>query len=97
MSKNVFKLQSYLDIYLDTKIDLSGASEVQVLYEKPDGTTGSWRAEVDDTTKVKYEGQEGDIDQSGPWKLQAYALIADRVALGNIVHQTFLVPLPLPE
>lgn len=97
MSQNVFKGQSYLDIYLDTKIDISGASEVRVLYEKPDGTSGNWVAVVDDTTKVKYAVQPGDIDQDGTWKFQAYALIAGRVALGNPFSRPFLTPLELPS
>ena len=51
--------------------DLTGATNIKMNYEKPDGTTGTWDAELDDTAKmIQYTTVEGDIDQAGRWKFE---------------------------
>ncbi|MEW6754729.1 MAG: hypothetical protein AB1505_27670 [Candidatus Latescibacterota bacterium] len=51
---------------LDTGVDLSAASQVQILYRKPSGTTGAWVGEAS-STKAVDTTQEGDIDEVGTW------------------------------
>lgn len=69
---SVFEKQSLLTITANTGYDdLVSASTTQILYEKPDGTTGAWEADVSGETLV-YEVHNGDIDQRGRWTFQAY-------------------------
>lgn len=90
---SIFQGQGYLDIILDTGIDLSGASIVKVLFKKPDGTLGEWTGEVYEDTKVKYEFADEDLDMEGSWRFEAYALIDNRSAYGDIIIKQVKQPL----
>lgn len=59
------------EIVLDTKEDISTATEYQIVGTKPDGTTVEWDAVIEDTTKVLYVTEEGDIDLAGTWVLRS--------------------------
>lgn len=85
---SVYKTQSYIDVRLDTAIDLTGATVTRVLYKKPSGEKGFWAATVDGQDLV-YAVQVGDIDEAGIWSFQSYAEIDGRVALGAIITQVF--------
>jgi hypothetical protein len=85
LTENIYVGQSYFDIRLDTKMDLTGASDFKILYFKKDGTEGAWNAQRDGT-EVVYEVQPGDIDQAGPMVLQAYAVKDGRAIKGAEVH-----------
>jgi len=67
-----------VQITLDTKIDLSGYATLQILYRKPDGTTGCWSAGLcpTDNNCMTYVCVYGDLDQDGKWLIQAMALDA---------------------
>lgn len=52
-------------------IDLTTATAQSIYYQKPDGTTGSWTANITDG-EVAYTTVSGNIDQVGVWYLQAY-------------------------
>jgi hypothetical protein len=82
-----FKGQTLLQIQLDTGLDLSTATELKILYKKPDGTVGEWVG-VDSSTNIVYDFEDGDIDLEGTWRLQSYALIGGRVAYGDYVYLT---------
>lgn len=60
------------EILLDTGVDITAATLVQIKYQKPDLTTGVWTGVVDNTTKVKYVTLAGDLDQAGEWLFQSY-------------------------
>ena len=85
----VYKNQSYLTIYLDTNVDLTTATSMEILYKKPDGTTGEWDGSADDTTKIKYDVQDGDLDQAGQWYFQAKFILNGETAYGAKTYYTF--------
>ena len=60
------------EINIDVGEDISAQTELAVLYEKPDGTTGQWTGTISGTEIVQYTTVEDDIDQAGTWRLQAY-------------------------
>jgi len=93
MSK-VYINQEALRIRLTTSVVITGATAKKIKYRKPDGTVGSWNAEVEDATNgiiyydVKITENGADIDQSGNWKFWAYITFSDgRSAPGELVKQ----------
>ncbi|MEE4258948.1 MAG: hypothetical protein V2I62_04255 [Bacteroidales bacterium] len=81
--------QSALRFTLDTKIDLSAASNTKIYYRKPDGTEGSWAATVTETNKLYYDvADETIIDIAGEWRLWAYAEFDSGVVYGEAVIKT---------
>lgn len=91
----MWKDQSYTTITLDTGIDISTASSAKIIYRKPDGTTGAWTGSVVETTKVRYVTEDGDIDQGGLWKFQAYAVIDGDEAYGELYEEWVKVPISI--
>lgn len=87
MANQIFKDQDLLLIELDTGYNgLATATEIKILFQKPDETKGFWTAtHVPATNKIKYDVQEGDLDQEGPWSIQAYFKVSGREAFGTIV------------
>lgn len=63
----------------DEIVDISGASSLQVIFAKPDGTknevVGSLYTDGTDGI-IEYVLVDGDIDQSGMYKIQAYVEIS---------------------
>ena len=60
-------------ILIDTETDISGASLLAIKFTKPDGTTtGEWISSLSGSTAISYTLQNGDLDQQGVYKLQAY-------------------------
>lgn len=61
-------------------VDISTATILSVLFEKPDGTvatkTANFYADGTDGV-VQYKTVSGDLDQYGKWKLQAYVEMPD--------------------
>lgn len=88
----VFNGQSLLQIQLQTNYALGTASELKILFKKPDGTKGSWNADADGSI-LKYDMQVSDIDQAGIWELQAYFEVGGRKAYGTIRPQEFTLNL----
>lgn len=73
-------------IILECGISLSPATALAIEVLKPDLTTIEWMAtkhtgETD--TSLKYVTQEGDLDQSGTWELQAKVILPEWTGLGN--------------
>jgi len=66
----VFKGQT-ITLSLDTDVDITGYSGF-ILYEKPNGATGSWTGSITDDT-VTYDITNTDIDVAGVWLCQAFA------------------------
>lgn len=58
-------------ISFETGQDLSSFATKQILYRKPDGTTGAWTATVNGT-KLEYQVTD-QINQLGVWELQPLA------------------------
>lgn len=88
MSTFLFKGQSLLRIELDTGMDLAGVSDPKILYLKPSGNFGEWEATVSGT-KVYYDLQANDIDEDGPWSLQAKVTKDGRDGFSEIIIHRF--------
>jgi hypothetical protein len=87
--KEVFKGQSLLTIQLDTgDTDLASAGTYRIYYIKPSKTKGFWPATISGTKLVR-QVANGDINESGMWKFQAYYIKGSRVALGQVAEQVF--------
>lgn len=80
---SIYKDQSLLTIILETGLSLTTATDPKILYKKPDGTTGFFTATIA-RTKLTYDVQNGDLDQTGVWQLQASVQIGERTGLGDI-------------
>ena len=71
-----------ITIALDTDSDLSGYTGY-ILYEKPNGTSGTWTGSVTGDT-ITYDIGSDDIDVAGVWKVQAKAVNGDDVKYGQV-------------
>jgi hypothetical protein len=78
-----FKGQGLLTLSLDTGLSLASASNLKILYTKPDGTKSSWVATANGT-KVEKNLSNTDIDQAGTWQLQSYIEISGEKGYGVI-------------
>lgn len=63
-------------LIVDTGVDLSGATYVSLKVKKPDGSETEWIGSALGT-KIEYIIQQGDLDQSGFYKIQAYVEFSD--------------------
>lgn len=81
---NIFKSQSDLTINVDTGIDLTGATVMQILFTRPDKSKGSFNAAVSGTQLV-YQPSANDFNQIGTYILQAFVTIGGRDAYGAFV------------
>ena len=81
----VFETATYYTLTLDTNIDLSTATTHDIVYKKPDESTGTWTGTVTDTTKIQYSVQSGDLDQHGLWRVQAKVTDGGLNGFGDIV------------
>lgn len=63
-----------IKIVLKTDIDLSGYSNLQIKFKRPDGTIGVWDASlsVDSDEWMEYNTLTTDLNAPGVWALQAY-------------------------
>lgn len=83
MSK-IFVDQTLLTIRLDTgNADCATAEETKIYYRKPSGAGGSYEATVADSTKLVYNFQEGDIDETGNWQFQTSITVGGLEAPGD--------------
>ena len=59
------------NVLYNVQEDISDATLVKIIYEKPDGTTGEWVASVWNTLFAKYTTIAGDL-QVGITSIQVY-------------------------
>lgn len=83
----IFKTQSLLTLKLDTGTNVTSATVKQILFKKPDGTTGQWNATLEGTTVLTYAVGNNDLDQDGYWEFQAYVEIGSLKGFGLIVRE----------
>jgi hypothetical protein len=81
--------QSFTEIRLDTMNDLTGATDLKILFKKPNGQEGHWVATATGTELI-YLVQNGDLDIPGLWKIQAYFQKQGKNAYGDFVRVTVL-------
>jgi hypothetical protein len=58
-------------ITLETGIDISSAPELEIAFQRPDGTAGAWPATLDGSEDMYVDTETGTLDQEGRWVLQA--------------------------
>ena len=75
----IFQGQTALRISARTFADLEDATETEIRYRKPDGSTGAFAAGVVDPVKgiIAHETIEGELDAAGWWIFWAYVVFAD--------------------
>lgn len=87
---SIYVNQSYINIQLDTDVDLTGGTGAKIHYTKPGGETGYWNGTVNGEN-IEYEVQPGDIDESGIWLFQGEVTMPDgRLAKARTVRQKVL-------
>jgi len=92
------------EIFIETGLDISAASEVLIHYLKPDGeTAGEWTAEADEREVdgetlygAVYVTEEGDLDADGDWQLQVGVTMPAFTGRGRITKLRVLEALPEP-
>ena len=75
-------------IKTDCVSNITGATNTQIKYQKPSGTTGYWTATVVDGRYLQYQTQTDDLDESGTWKFQAYLTLGGWIGHGETATQT---------
>lgn len=85
---SLFIDSSYFSIRIGTKTNLDTADTLQILYKKPDGSTGFWEA-TQSARELVYEVQDGDIDQDGEWQFQGYIVVNGREGFTDIHKYKF--------
>lgn len=61
---------------LDAGEDVSDASSLRIYFKKPSGATGSWAADLEGVSLLRYVTETGDINEDGIWSLQARVVTA---------------------
>ena len=69
---NAYKNDMGVEIVLDVGTDISGATIRKIKFKRPNGTIGVWNATAKSSTSIAYVTKEGDLNNAGIWKLQAY-------------------------
>ncbi len=64
------------EIVLNAGVALGTPDVLKIKYQKPNGTTGEWEADVYETTKARYITMNGDLDVAGLWTFQIYTELA---------------------
>lgn len=91
MSCNFFIHQGNITITNNTGVSLAGATVTQIIFRRPDGTTGTWNATPSGNT-LTYAIQTGDTAVKGNWRLQAYIVNGGQKGYGTEVTQRFKLP-----
>lgn len=71
------------EIIVDTCENITTATLVKLMVQKPDGTNHEWIGAVYDTTKIRYVVQAGNFDQAGTYLVQAYVQMPGWAGRGN--------------
>ena len=79
-------------IQVDVGSDITGATTSQIKYVKPNGDQGYWDASVS-TQYLQYTTQDGDLDQKGEWKIQAYVVLPGGTWHGETTRFEVVEPL----
>lgn len=88
-----------IGIVLKTGLNVSSYAILEIHFRRPDGSTGSWTADIHPTnnTWIVYDTLEYDLDQSGTWSVQAYVESAGGDKLhGKWVEFTVYDPIASP-
>lgn len=82
----IFEGQNALRFEADTNVDITGAVGTLIKYIKPDGSSGTFSASIDDAENgiIYYDVvNTTELDQEGTWIMWAHVTFSDgRVAQG---------------
>lgn len=72
-------------VIVTTGITLTGATTVELLVQKPDGTDVVWTSAIDDTNaqRIKYVIASGDLDIAGAYLVQAKVYLGSEILIGE--------------
>lgn len=73
-------------IVLNAGCDISSAQLLEIVYEKPNGITGVWKASLESSQSASYVTKEGDLDNPGRWKIQLRIIMPNWQGYGEIVE-----------
>ena len=82
-----------LKILLTVGQDVTGSTDMQIRYTKPNGTTGSWSASSTDTTggKIAVSTTDGTLDSTGSWRFWSWVHFSDgKEYPGEVVDQKII-------
>jgi len=74
-----------VQISFETHEDLAVATTHNLLYKKPDGTTGTWAATVSGT-KLLYVSIAADFSVAGPYEVQAHVITPTWAGHSEVDH-----------
>lgn len=83
-----------ISIAIDVNQSIISFGITQILYEKPDKSTGVWDANIDGENLV-YNATNGEIDQAGLWKFQGFLSGSGENYYTTKVTQYFDAPISL--
>ena len=81
-----------IEIRLETGIDLTNNTLLNIKVVKPSGATATWTTTDYDDTEIIYDTTTGDIDEVGTYRLRAYFLIGTTPHYGEIATIDVLDP-----
>lgn len=79
-------------ISLNCGQDVSAATARTIEAQRPDGSTVSWSAVADGTTRIRFVTIAGSLNIDGKWKLQAKVTLPSGTWLGRTVSMTVYKP-----
>jgi len=81
---SIYKDTVGFNLYLETGIDLSGATNIELHIKKPDGSREEWSgATIYGTSQLNYVTQTGNLDQSGWYIAYPKLTLGDFTGYGN--------------
>ena len=72
-------------IILNAGCDISSAQLIEIVYIKPNGTIGTWKAKLENSQSASYIIQKDDFDSSGEWAIQLRIIMPNWRGSGEIV------------
>ncbi len=74
------------DIILDIGVDISSQTTLQIKYKKPNNSTGTWTAVVDNVNRAKYiTVSADDLDIAGDWLFTSYMVLTSWTGHSEVV------------
>lgn len=85
---HVYKGSVGVTFEVDTQTDLTDATKVSIIVQKPSKSTSEWEAVVGDDPSdgiLTYVSKEGDLDENGFYYIQSYVEFDDQIFYGQSV------------
>lgn len=73
----------YIQLTIDAGVDLTSATSVEILYQKPDGSKDSWTASASGTNAV-YVFTQAELNMVGVWEMQVKFIIGGKTGYSSI-------------